>query len=118
MANTDFGQDVLSGSTDGRGILIAASSSPGTTIHTAQASASLVDQVWLYAANNSTASQTVRVQFGSTATADLIRSDIPYQAGLHLIVAGLALRNSLPVRAWATEADKVSMFGYIIRASA
>jgi len=43
---------VLSGSTDGAGIKVAATSSPGTTIHTASSTATTIDEIWIYATNN------------------------------------------------------------------
>lgn len=43
---------VLSGSTDGRGILVVATSSSGTLIHTGSATATVLDEVWLFAQLN------------------------------------------------------------------
>jgi hypothetical protein len=43
---------VLSGSTDGAGIKVAATSCPGTTIHTASSTATTIDEIWIYATNN------------------------------------------------------------------
>ena len=42
----------FSQSTNGRGILVAATSTPGTLIHTAVAGTSDIDEVWIYAACN------------------------------------------------------------------
>ena len=58
----------LSGSTDGRGVKVAATSSSGTTIHPAHTSA--LDEVWLWAVNSDTAAKKLTVQFGGTSDPD------------------------------------------------
>lgn len=119
MANTVFGGLVLSGSTDGRGILVAATSTPGTTIHTAQNDATLVDQIRLYAQNNHTADVLLTIEYGGTTSPnDLIQATIPYKAGLFLIVPKLVLRNNLVVKAFAGTTNVISIFGSVLRASA
>ena len=47
-----FSKQLLSGSTDGRGIKVAATASSGTTIHTASSTATTFDEIWLYAQLN------------------------------------------------------------------
>lgn len=47
-----FSKQILSGSTDGRGIKVAATASSGTTIHTASSTATTYDEIWLYAQLN------------------------------------------------------------------
>ena len=49
-----FSKITLSGSTDGRGIRIANTATPGTTIHTASTVATTYDEIWLYAQNADT----------------------------------------------------------------
>ena len=46
-----FSKIPLSGSTDGRGIHIDDSATPGKTVHTGSTSTSVIDEVWLYAMN-------------------------------------------------------------------
>lgn len=50
MAN--FTKTILSASTDGRAIKVAATASSGTTIHTASTTTTTFDEVWIYAQNN------------------------------------------------------------------
>lgn len=88
-----FEKQLLSGSSEGRPIAVAAVASPGTTIHTTATSATQIDEVWLYAANDDpyAADLLLTVEFGGTAGSDVIAVEVPYQDGLTLIVPGLPL---------------------------
>lgn len=111
----------LSGSSDGRMIKVAATATPGTTIHTAQSStdASLYDEIWLWAVNSDAAAKKLTIEFGGTgAPDDLIEVTIPPESGLMLIVPGLILQNSVVVRAFAASANVILIAGYVNRISA
>jgi hypothetical protein len=112
-----FTKTLLSGSTNGASTLIAATSSPGTTIHTAQSGTSGLDEVWLYADNSSTSAVKLTVEFGGTAEKDQIELNIPGESGLVLVVPGLVLNNSLVVRAFAATTNVISISGYVNRIS-
>jgi len=56
----------LSGSTHGGSIKVAATSSPGTTIHTATSSTTDCDVVTLYAYNSSASAVTLTLQWSGT----------------------------------------------------
>lgn len=119
MANTVFGGGVLSGSTDGRGIKIAATATAGTLIHTAQADTTLVDMIRLYAQNNDTVDRLLTIEWGGVSSPDdLIQVTIPFKSGLFLVVPYLPLRNGLVVRGFAAATNVISVFGGILRASA
>src|SRR5436309_644759 len=93
----------LSGSTDGRGIKVAATATPGTTIHTAQSgtAANTFDEVWLWVYNSDSVSRLLTIEFGgTTAPDDNIKVTIPSQTGLSLVVPGLVLQNSDVVKAF------------------
>ena len=106
----------LSGSTDGRGIIVAATATPGTTVHTAVASATNPDEVWLWAVNSGTAPIKLTLEWGGvTAPDDLIEETISPEAGLVLVAAGLLIRNSLVIRAFAGSANLVLLHGYVNR---
>jgi hypothetical protein len=47
-----FTKQILSGSTDGRGIKVTQTASSGTVIHTGSSTASTIDEIWLYAQLN------------------------------------------------------------------
>lgn len=111
------GKRKLSASTDGRGILVAATASAGTLLHTAQAgtTAGMFDEVWLFAYCSSGTSRELVVQFGGTTSPnDDIVLTIPSRSGLVPVVAGLILQNGVAVRAYcASGANLVVMYGFV-----
>ena len=106
---------------DGVGILVAATATPGTAIHTASSTASVIDEVWLYAVNYDTTARKLTVQFGgTTAGTNDIELTIPAEGGLVLVTPGLPLQgNATPkvVRAFAATATSIVIYGYVNRIS-
>jgi len=104
---------------DGLGILVAATATAGTAIHTASSTATTIDELWLYAYNNHSADILLTIEFGgATAPKDVIKDTITTQDGLILVVAGLVIQgNATPkvVRAFAATANQISLFGYVNR---
>ncbi len=80
----DFKQRGLSGSEDGRGIAIAATTSPGTLIHTALSSpaANEWDEITLWAVNQAATAITLTVEWGGTTSADRIVLEVPAASGV------------------------------------
>lgn len=114
-----FNKIPLSGSTNGRGVQVAATATPGTVIHTAVSGTTNFDEVWLYAENSSVNAVALTVEFGGTnATSDTIEITIAGKSGLVLVCPGLFLNNGLIVRAFAGTTNVLSMFGYVNRVSA
>ena len=112
----------LSGSTDGKAIKVAATASTGTTIHATGTSATILDEVWLYAYNSSTDFQLLTIQFGGTTAVDNdIKMTIPPQSGLTLVVPGLILAGTgsaaNTVYAYAAVTNVVTISGYVNRIS-
>ena len=106
----------LSGSTHGRGIKVAATSSAGDTIHTATASASDCDVVTLYAYNSSASAVNLTLHWGgTTAVDDDIKLSIPATSGLTLVTPDMVLRNSLIVKAYAGTTNVVTIHGFVNR---
>lgn len=116
-----FDKLTLSGSTDGRPILVAATATPGTTIHTASSTATVYDEVWLYATNNDGSSISLSIEFGGTTSPnDIIKLSVPAQSGLFLLVPGLVLKGNatpLVIKAFAATANKISISGWVNRIS-
>lgn len=112
-----FTKTILSGSTDGRGILVTATSGTGTTIHTGPTNTAHLHEVWLYAQNYDTTDRKLTVQWGgTTAGTDEIEFTVKAESGLYLIVPGLILRGNataLVVRAVAATATSLVMHGYV-----
>lgn len=107
---------------DGLGILVAATSTAGTAIHTASTTTTTIDEVWLYAYNNHSADILLTIEFGgATAPKDVIKQTVITQAGLVLVVPGLVVQGNATakvVRAFAATASQISIFGYVNRITA
>jgi len=116
-----FAKQVLSGSTDGKGILVAATATAGTTIHTGSSTATVIDEVWLYAVNTSASNVKLTVEYGgTTAPNDNIEFTVPAESGLYLIVPALLIKGNatpLVIRAFAATTNVIVIHGYINRIS-
>jgi hypothetical protein len=115
-----FSKVLLSGSTGGRPILVAATASPGTTVHATGISAATIDEVWLYASNTDTTDRKLTIQFGDTTSPnDLIELEIKAESGLVLLAPGLPLVGTgaaaRTVRAFAATANHINIVGYVNR---
>ena len=106
----------LSGSTDGKGIKITTTATPGDLIHTAIAgtTAGTFDEVWIWAQNNHTADVVLTVELGShTAPDDNIIVTIPSKSGLVPIVPGLILQNAQDVNVFAATTVVITVHGFV-----
>jgi hypothetical protein len=117
-----FSKQLLSGSTQGKAIKVAATASTGTTIHATGTSSSIIDEVWLYAYNSSTGLVTLTIQYGGTTAVDNdIKIDVPPTSGLTLIVPGLILTGTgsaaNTVYAYAGTTNVITITGYVNRIS-
>jgi hypothetical protein len=108
----------LSSSTNGTGLLVVATTTLGTNIHTAGSGSTNFDEVWAYAMNSASANVKLTMEYGGAATKDLIEITIPAESGLTLILPGLYLCNSLSVTAFAATASVLSIHGYVNRVTA
>lgn len=93
-----------------------------TTIHTSSSTSSTIDEVWLYATNNATASVQLTIFYGSTATGGNVYAPItqviPAQSGLTLIIPGLILTGgAVTVSAYATALSTTSNAASVINIS-
>jgi hypothetical protein len=117
-----FTKTLLSGSTQGKAVKVAATASTGTTIHATGTSASTIDEVWLYAYNSSTSPISLTIQYGGTTAVDNdIKIDIPPASGLTLVVPGLILTGTgaaaNTIRAYAGTTNVITISGYVNRIS-
>ena len=114
-----FSKLKLSGSTDGKQIKVAATATPGTTIHTAVTGTTNFDEVWIYVTNNHAAAVILTIEWGGNASPDdLIQMSIPAKTGLYLIIPGLVLNNGSIVKAFAGSANVLSISGWVNRITA
>lgn len=112
-----YSKQLLSASTNGKAVKVAATATAGTLIHTAVSGTSSLDEVWLYAHNTSSASVKLTLEWGeATAPDGNIEINIGAEGtGLVLVSAGLLLQNGLTVKAFASTANVINIFGYVNR---
>ena len=111
-----FNKLLLSGSTNGRNILIAATvSSSATPIHTAASQGSL-DEVWLWACNTGNSVSALNIQFGGTTNpGDQISSSIAPADGAVLMIPGWCVQSGSIVSAFAPTTNIIVINGYVNR---
>lgn len=111
-----FSKIALSGSTNGKQIKVGATSTPGTTIHTAGSGTTNYDEVWIYAMNNHTSSVNLTIEWGGTTSPDdLVQMSIPSKQGIYLVIPGWVIQNSLVVKAFAGTTNVISIGGWVNR---
>lgn len=112
-----YAKTTLSGSTDGRGILVAQTVTPGTTIHTGPSTATTFHEIWLWAVNYDTTDRKLTVEWGgTTAGSDHIEFTVKAENGLYLIAPGLLIKGNatpLVVRAFAATGTAIVLHGYV-----
>ncbi len=102
------------GDGDGEPIAVAATSSPGTTVHTAHATSK--DEVHLYLSSIHTSPVTVIVEFGGVDTKNRIAHIIQPNETI-CAVPGVCLGNSKLVKVYAGTTNVVNAFGWVNRIS-
>lgn len=114
----DYRKYKLSESTDGRGIKVGATSTPGTLIHTALNSRATNewDEVTIRAVNTSGSSVKLTVEWGGTTSPDdLIEVTIPAESGFTEVIPGHVLQNGAEVRAFADTTNVIIIHGFVNR---
>ena len=111
----------LSGSDNGRNIVVGVTATPGTTIHTATSStgAQGMDEIYIWAGSTHTATVNLGITFGGgNNVQDQISVRIPAEYnGPVLVVPGLVLQNGYVVTATASVGFKVNLSGFVNRIS-
>lgn len=112
-----FSKTVLSGSTDGKGVLVAATATAGTLVHTGPTNTAHLHEVWLYAVNSSASDVKLTIEWGeATAPNGNIEYTVKAENGLYLIVPGLLLKGNataLTVKAFAATTNVIVVHGYV-----
>jgi hypothetical protein len=113
-----FSRVLLSGSTNGRNIPVAATATPGTLLHTAIAGTTSFDEIYLWAANVTGSAATLTIEWGGVLdpgdhmvkaySIDANSAPIP-------IATGICLNNGLVVRAFSGTASAINITGYVNR---
>lgn len=109
-------KQLLSGSTNGRMVKVAATATAGTLIHTAVTGTTSFDEIFLWAVNSDTTARKLTIEYGGVASPDdLIEQTIDIEDGFVIVVPGLLLNNALVVRAFAATANVVMIGGFVHR---
>ena len=115
-----YSRGLLSGSTSGKPLPISATSTPGTTVHTAVSGTSAFDEVYIWATNVTGSSATITIEWGGTTDpGDHLAKglSIPANSGPVLIASGEVLNNSVVVRAFSNTSNAINLVGYVNRIS-
>ena len=113
-----FTRVVLSGSTNGLPIPVAATATPGTSIHTVTSSVNGSDEVYLWVSNVTGSAATLTVEWGGvTDPGSLITKalSIPANSGPTLLANGISLAGGLVIRAFSGTASALNITGYANR---
>lgn len=112
-------REKLSGSTSGMPVKIAATATPGTTIHTAVASTTNQwDEVYVWVTNTSASVVNLTIEYGGVTDPDNLISKtlpIPSNSPPMPILTGQILQNALLVKMFASVANVLLATGYINR---
>lgn len=118
---SNYSREVLSGSTDGMPVLIAAVAiASGTLIHTAIAGVAGIDEIYLSVTNTDTVDRLLTIGWGGVTDPDNLVCKsvlIPAKSGPTPIINGLNLRNGLLVKASCDAANIMLLTGYVNRIS-
>lgn len=115
-----YSRQLLSGSTNGRAIPVAATATPGTVVHTAIAGTTSFDEVYAWVSNVTAASATLTLEWGGvTDPGDhMVKAfSIPANSPPIPIVTGQVLQNGLIVRAFSSVASALNITGFVNRIS-
>jgi hypothetical protein len=112
-----YSRVLLSGSTSGKPIKVAATSiGSGTTVHTAVAGATAFDEIYLWVTNTDTVAHTLTLSWGDTTDPDglvMKAVSIPASSGPIPVVTGMVLNGGLVVKAAADSANKLLLTGFV-----
>ncbi len=104
---------VLSGSTNGRPIPVAATATPGTAIHTAGATG--YEEVYLWASNVTASAATLTVEWGGVSDPGdhMVKSySIPANSLPIPIALGQRIAGGLAIKAFSATGSAINITGY------
>ena len=119
MTTQNWSYYKLSGSTDGLGILVAATGTTGTTIHTAVSGTTEYDQVFLWVTNNSASAVLLNIEYGEAGSSPTtnIQYTVPSKYGSFPILPGFPLQNGKVVTAFAGSTNVLVIHGWVLRST-
>lgn len=115
-----YSRVLLSGSTNGKPIPVAATATPGTTIHTAQSGTTGFDEVYAWVSNVTATAATLTIEWGGTTDPGdhMVKAvSVPANSPPIPIVTGQVLNNALVMKAFSGTASALNITGYVNRIS-
>jgi hypothetical protein len=109
---------LLSGSTDGKPIPVAATATPGTLIHTAVTGSVSFDEVYLWASNVTGTQATLTIEWGGVTDpgSHLIKAyPIPANSIGYPVAPGTRINNGAVIRAFSGTASAINIVGNVNR---
>ena len=116
-----FTRELLSGSTSGRPIPVAATATPGTVVHQSISGATSYDEVYIWASNVTAVAATLTVEWGGVTdpASHLVKGYVvPANSLPTAIAVGQVLNGSSVVRAFSATANAINITGYVNRITA
>jgi hypothetical protein len=108
-----YSKEFLTAAPSGLQVPVAATASPGTTVHTAAATAK--DEVYLFFCSNHTSAVDVTIQWGGLTAGAQTVVTVPAKSGDYLVIAGRLISGSLTIQVFASVANVVFVTGYVNR---
>jgi hypothetical protein len=111
-----YARNLLSGSTNGKPIPVAATATPGTTIHTAVSGTSSFDEIYMWVSNVTGSAATLTIEWGGTTDPGnhSVKSlSIPANSVPIPIMTGQVLNNGLVVKAFSGTGSALNITGYV-----
>ena len=113
---TENSRQLLSFSTNGLGIQIVNTVvGSADSIHQAVSGSVNFDEIHLWAFNRHTSAVDLSIAFGGISAKDLVQVSIPKDDGLFAIINGQNLNGGLTVKAFASVANVITIFGFVTR---
>lgn len=114
-----YSKQLLSGSTNGKGIFVTANGTASPTLlHTAPAGTTSLDEVYLYACNMAPSNGTVAILWGGTVFPDdITATTVTQNSGRNLLVDGRLINNGLSITVYSNGTGMV-MDGFVNRITA
>jgi hypothetical protein len=119
-----YSKIVLSGSTNGQGVVVtgdseAATPTKGVIVHTAvTGTAASIDEVWTWVWHSATTTAELTVMMGvTTATGSRFTQSVTAddKKGLVLVTPGLVMNGAIKMKFSATADTRFNVFGYVNR---
>jgi hypothetical protein len=114
----NYSRLVLSGSTNGKPIIVVNTATPGNLIHTAVAGTAAFDELYLWVSNVTNAPATLTIEWGGVTDPGnhIVKAvSIPANSAPTPIVTGQVLNNGLVIGAFSGTASALNITGFVNR---